>query len=152
MTEHLSQTPQANEHRIAMVKELTYKAYTSQVDYGRWVLASLITLHGGAFLLISQTGPALSKGLFAACGLALTTGLVAAVLTGALAWINFTTASQGYAFLLVALINNRDYTANKLLVRVGNISTGLAILAASTSIGSFVWAAHNGYVLLSSAP
>jgi hypothetical protein len=70
------------------MKEVLLHARETQAAYGRWLLASLLAVHTGAILAITQAGT-LSYRLFAASGQYLVWGIVVTLIAGGLTWINF---------------------------------------------------------------
>jgi hypothetical protein len=134
--------------RLDLLKDLTSKAYLCQVDYGRWVLASLITVHGGAIFAIIQNDDKLPKDLMAACVPPLVLGLLMAILTGALAWINYTIAARGYARMLLSFLNGQPKNPSGWVQWAANLTMGLAILTTVASMVCFGVAARLGYTVL----
>lgn len=96
------------EWALDLRKELAIAAQQKQFDYGKWVLASLLTVHLGALLLISQAGDASSK-LFQTAGAWLIYGVIAALFSGGLAWINFTLAAIVHLKVIDAFINGKEF-------------------------------------------
>lgn len=75
--------------------KLFLSTFDKQFDYGKWVLASLLAVHAGSILAISQAGEARAH-LFKACGPYLIWGIAVTLVAGGFAWINFTCALWGY--------------------------------------------------------
>lgn len=130
-------------HNLELVKDLVSKAYVTQVDYGRWVLASLITVHGGGLFAVMQANDKLPKGLAAACVPIFMVGLIMAILTGAISWINYTIATQLYVRILLAIANKQSFTRSWLAKWGAYITAGAAI---ATTIASIALLAIAGYV------
>jgi hypothetical protein len=87
------------EIRYQTHKELFLAAQGKQFDYGKWLLASLLAVHGGSLLAISQAGDAKVK-LYQACGPLLIYGLAVTLVAGGLTWINFTAVANVYGHAL----------------------------------------------------
>jgi hypothetical protein len=71
------------------------------LDYAKWILVSLITVHGGAIYAISTIREKVTDGvatqflmLAAAANVA---GITATLLTGGIAWLNFQASEHLYA-------------------------------------------------------
>jgi hypothetical protein len=132
------------------LKDMTAKAYDSQVGYGRWVLATLITLHGGSLFLISQSGPQASS-LLKACALPLIIGLFTTVLTGALAWINYTLATSIYTDMWSRLQRGRTYEPGYTVI-VAKAAMYAAIGAVVVSLLAFVFASYEALCVIKLMP
>lgn len=87
------------ETRYQAQKELLFGALERQYEYGKWVLASLLAVHAGSLLAISQAGPATAR-LYQACGPLLIYGVATTLIAGGLAWINFSVIANVYAGFL----------------------------------------------------
>lgn len=129
------------QQKVEMFKDLALRAYDSQVGYGRWVLASLVTIQGGSLVLISQADK-LSTPLFVACGPALLLGLATTVVTGGLGWVNFTVAANGYVRGWMILQQGGPYQASRALRWSARLSMGIAVFSALVSISSFAYASY----------
>jgi xanthine/uracil permease len=134
--------------RLDLVKDLISKAYLCQVDYGRWVLASLITVHGGAIFAIIQNSDKLPNDVMAACIPPLVAGLLLAILTGAFAWINYTIAARGYVRVLLSFMNGEPSDPSWRVQLAANLTMGLAVLTTVASTACFGIAARSGYAVL----
>ncbi|NTG46166.1 hypothetical protein G6M04_02185 [Agrobacterium rhizogenes] len=134
--------------RLELLKELKSKAYLCQVDYDWWVLASLITVHGGVIFAIIQNDDKLPKDLMAACVPPLVGGLLMAILTGALAWLNYTIAARGYVKVLLSFLNGQPRNPSRWVQWAANLTMGLAILTTVASMVCFGIAARSGYAVL----
>ncbi|WP_210214138.1 hypothetical protein, partial [Mesorhizobium sp. M2A.F.Ca.ET.037.01.1.1] len=55
------------ETRYQAQKEMLFGALERQYEYGKWLLASLLAVHAGSLLAISQAGEARAR-LYQACG------------------------------------------------------------------------------------
>lgn len=139
------------QQKVELFRDLTYRAYDSQVSYGRWVLASLVTIHGGALVLIAQAEK-LAEPLLRQCGSALLVGLSSAVLTGGLAWINYSLAARGYALAWMALQGGKTYQPSRLHVWGSPVSMACAVVTTAISILAFVVAAYGALVVLNENP
>lgn len=83
------------ETRYQTQKELFFTTLGKQFDYGKWLLASLLAVHGGSLIAISEAGDAKGK-LYHACGPLLIYGLAVTLVAGGLTWINFTAVANVY--------------------------------------------------------
>ena len=131
-------------------KEILLHAQQNQVQYGKWVLASLLAVQAGALLAITHTG-SLAPSLFLAAGRYLIWGVVATLFAGGLAWINFTIATVVYAQVLAAIRNGDEPQLRGPVVRVAQMILYVAPLFAVTSLVLFVIAAHEAVSTLNSA-
>lgn len=134
------------EFRRALVRDLFFEAFSNQAQYGRWVVASLLAVHGGSLIAIAQSGDA-SKALFSASGAYILWGIVAALVSGGLAWINFTAAMWFYA---AALKKVRDGPVRRegFAAVVARITVFLTPAVAIGSLGLFVAAVRSALVTL----
>lgn len=82
-----------------LYRDCFFEAYSNQAQYGRWILASLLAVHGGGLFAISQAGSA-SERLFIASGPYLLWGIASALVCGGMAWINFSVAMNVYAMAM----------------------------------------------------
>jgi hypothetical protein len=96
------------EAKYAIFKELYFTTTEKQYSYGKWVLASLLTVHAGSLLAISQAGDA-TKRLYQACGPLLIYGVGLTLIAGGLAWINYTAAAAVYGRLVKGLREGNDF-------------------------------------------
>lgn len=83
-----AERPISHELRYQTMKEVLLHARETQAAYGRWLLASLLAVHTGAILAITQAGT-MSYQLFAASGHYLVWGIVVTLVAGGMTWINF---------------------------------------------------------------
>ncbi|MCB1484678.1 MAG: hypothetical protein KDJ17_07285 [Hyphomicrobiaceae bacterium] len=88
-----------------LYRDLLFYSLENQAQNGRWVLAALLALNGGGLITISQAGEHASV-LFDASGMWLLCGIMAAVLCGGLAWLNFSVAAIYYYKYLKSLADN----------------------------------------------
>ncbi|MBZ9926769.1 hypothetical protein [Mesorhizobium sp. BR1-1-4] len=95
------------EVRYQAQKELLFGALERQYEYGKWLLASLLTVHAGSLLAISQAGAATAR-LYQACGPLLIYGVATTLVAGGLAWINFSVVANVYAGFLSDIRNGRE--------------------------------------------
>lgn len=85
------------------LRKLTYEslqtrqnhAFQLQGDYGKWLVASLLLIHGAAFAFLAQDA-ALSKSILPFVYWPLVIGLLSALLCGLTAWINWTLLASMY--------------------------------------------------------
>lgn len=130
----------AFETRYQTTKDLVLAAREYQFDYGKWMLASLLAIHGGSLLAISQAGEIREK-LYAASGPCLIYGLVLALTSGGVAWVNFTIGSHVYWSWLTDLRKGDEPNLRSGLQRALNATMYLAAVLVSLSIMLFVVAA-----------
>lgn len=82
-----------------LMKELRSESRRYHVEYGKWLIASLLTLHGGAIYVISTLGNN-GNGLRVQALMAAASwniwGIVSIVLSGCMAWLNFQIAERYY--------------------------------------------------------
>jgi hypothetical protein len=121
---------------------LAVAAQQKQFDYGKWVLASLLTVHLGALLLISQAGDA-SPRLFQASGTWLIYGVIAALFTGCLAWINFTLSALAHWKTIDAYVNGKEFKPSRLLTFGVTATFLVSPILAVASLALFLMAAHS---------
>jgi len=80
-------------------KALRAAAYQGHVDYGKWLIASLLAVHGGAIYAINAVRPAVRPdqllGLIEAAAWNLA-GVVFILIAGFAAWLNFQCAQNIY--------------------------------------------------------
>lgn len=81
--------------------------YDKQYDYGKWVLASLLAVHAGSIVAITQAGEATQR-LFKACGPWLIYGIGLTLVAGGFAWRNFTVATACYSRVHRLLREGKD--------------------------------------------
>ncbi|RVI56765.1 hypothetical protein [Sinorhizobium medicae] len=103
--------------RADFLKELVFNAYTQQAEYGRWVVAALLTTHGGALLAITQVEDD-AKTLFSASGPWLIFGLFLALITGGLGWLSFTTSCIAYVKAMDAHERGAKHIAGRWTLRL----------------------------------
>lgn len=140
-------TKVSDEWAINLRKDLAVAAQEKQFDYGKWVLASLLTVHLGALLLISQAGDASSM-LFQASGAWLIYGVITALFTGGIAWINFTLSAAIHWKVIEAHINGKEFKPSKPLSYGINGTFYLAPLLALASLVLFLVAAQSALQVL----
>lgn len=70
----------------------------AHIGYGKWLIASMLLIHGGALVAISQLGERAGP-VFASAGLWFLVGLLLAIAAGFFAWVNFQIAEREYANL-----------------------------------------------------
>jgi hypothetical protein len=78
------------------MEDMRSKAFTMQGDYGKWLISSLFLMHGSAIagLIFKSAGPDAPPFLFAVSWFV--AGILFALGSGFLAWLNFTFAMQQY--------------------------------------------------------
>lgn len=103
----LRTSPIPVETQYQLHKELLMGALERQYEYGKWVLASLLAVHAGSLLAISQAGAATAR-LYQACGPLLIYGVATTLVAGGLAWINFSVVANVYAHVLRAIREGRE--------------------------------------------
>ena len=133
-------TSLSSEARFAFYKEAYFATAERQFQYGKWVLASLLTVHAGSLLAISQAGSK-TGALYAACGPLLIYGVGISLIAGGMAWFNFTVAMNVYALILVHIRENKEYkVSRKVRVTMGITVWGTPLIAA-IALGLFFLAA-----------
>lgn len=131
-------------------KDLLTGTLQRQFEYGKWLLASLVAAHLGSLLAISQAKEAAAP-LFKASGSYLIYGVAMALLSGGMAWINFSVASVFYYNKLNALITGEEYAATKKTIWVIRITLYGAPIVATCSLVLFFLAAHTAIEVLQAA-
>ena len=137
----------ALEARYAMAKELYFTAAERQYAYGKWLLASLLTVHAGSLLAISQAGDA-AKRLYQACGPLLIYGVAITLIAGGLAWINFSVVARAYGTLMIELGKGRDSRPTKLQRLLAGATFWITPLVATVSLVLFIAAAIKAAAIL----
>lgn len=79
-----NQEPLPREVRYQTLKEVALSTGNKQFEYGKWLLASLLAVHGGSLLAISQAGE-FTGPLYQACGSLLIAGVATALISGGIA-------------------------------------------------------------------
>ncbi|WP_315920164.1 hypothetical protein [Mesorhizobium sp. SP-1A] len=143
----MTDSASATEWAINLRKELALAAQQKQFDYGKWVLASLLTVHLGALLLISQAGSSSAK-LFQASGTWLIYGVIAALFTGGLAWINFTLAAISHWKVIDSYLNGKEFKPSKRLSFGVNATFIISPILAIVSLVLFLVAAQSALSVL----
>lgn len=123
-------------HKSLAEKNIGF-AQQIQSDYGKWVLASLLTANGGALLALIQLKPdpetLILSGTWFFVGIALT------LASGGLTWLNFTAATLMYLHVLQdspSGVNRAERTA----VAAGRMAI-LSTIAATISFCYGGWSA-----------
>ena len=140
----------SNETLYQTQKEILLGMIERQFDYGKWVLASLLAVHGGSLLAISQADSARDR-LFAECGGLLIWGLFAAVLAGGLGWINFSISSSFHWRSLQKLRVGDKHDASWFDKWGVNGTLLIAPIVAAVSMALFLWAAFEAQSALRTA-
>jgi hypothetical protein len=139
----------ANVQLAQFHRDLFFEAFSNQAQYGRWILASLLAVHAGALLAITQSGDA-AGALFVASGRYLLCGLSIALFCGGLAWINFTASMRFYSAAFGSYIQGRDDIKPSKAVRVVIAVTIYGTpLAAVCSLAMFMLAAEAAIATIS---
>lgn len=135
------------ERLFELRKELLIVAQQKQYEYGKWLLASLLAVHLGGLFVISQAGE-IAPRLFQASGACLIYGVATALLSGGLAWINFTVSALLYAKSLSALVegnDNKPATIYQVLILATFWTTPVLV---TISLVLFFIAAHRSLAIL----
>jgi uncharacterized membrane protein YjgN (DUF898 family) len=127
------------EIRYQAQKEILLGMLGRQFDYGKWVVASLVAIHGGSLLAIGQFGDSREK-LVAQCGALLFWGLAAAVIAGAVAWLNFTLSANFHWKALNTLRDGKVLVPDQFHYWGMNGTMVFAAIAVLLSLGLFVTA------------
>ena len=81
---------------------------SAHIGYGKWLLATLVAVHGGAIVAISNFGSNAGQILLVA-GWYFLAGLMLAILSAFCAWLNFQFAEHAYAEMAQAgMIYDKD--------------------------------------------
>jgi hypothetical protein len=128
------------EHHQADVRA----AFQLQGDYGKWLVASLLLIHGGAFLFLTRS-PDLAKSVLPVVYWWLIGGLMLALVCGFVAWINWDLHTVLYKPLNAGMIVNDDQwpqldarmnwwigATHKISIGAG-LASGFCILGAATA-------------------
>lgn len=76
------------ERYLDRYQALVERSFEAQVAWGRWLVASLLLVNGGAIVTIVQSGARASE-LMSLSGIFFASGIVLAFICGFCAWINF---------------------------------------------------------------
>ncbi|MQW88563.1 hypothetical protein [Sinorhizobium saheli] len=137
----------APEIRFQFYKDVYLAAVDRQFQYGKWVLASLLAVHAGSLVAISQAGLK-TAALYAACGPLLIYGVGTTLVAGGLAWINFSTAMHVYAQHLKDIRDGKETAVSRLARAVVAFTLwGTPFVAALSLVLFFVAAARATDVL-----
>lgn len=128
------------ETRYLVMKEMYFAVAERQYSYGMWLLASLLAVHGGSLLAISQAGE-LTPRLYQACGPLLIYGLAVTLFAGGMAWINFSVATNVYAYAMKDLREGREPNPTRLKQFVAGATFWTTPTIAIGSLGLFILAA-----------
>lgn len=135
------------EARYALFKELYFTTTEKQYEYGKWVLASLLTVHAGSLLAISQAGDS-TKRLYQACGPLLIYGVGLALIAGGLAWINYTAAAGVYGRTVKSLRDDEVFVVPGWVRFIVNLTLfGTPVIAIASLVLFFVAAARATTIL-----
>jgi len=132
-------------------KDLFTGALQKQYEYGKWLLASLLAVHLGSLLVISQAKDAAAP-LFQASGSFLIYGVATALFSGGMAWINFSVVSAVYFNKLNALVSGIEYDPSKKAIWAVRITFYGAPAIAFGSLLLFFFAAHTAIEVLQIPP
>lgn len=94
-------------HNKNLFEEMRRNAFQAQIDYGKWLIASLLLVHGGSIFAIAQLGKD-GVQLFLASGPWFVAGIMFALLAGMFTWFNFNFAINAYNQGWVAVVNRSD--------------------------------------------
>lgn len=128
------------ETRYGVMKEIYFATAERQFSYGKWLLASLLTVHAGSLLAISQAGEKTAK-LYQACGPLLIYGVASTLICGGLAWINFSVAANVYVKAMNDLRHAQEPNPTKLTRLLAGLTLWVTPLVACLSLGLFLFAA-----------
>ncbi|PDT80065.1 hypothetical protein CO676_29910 [Sinorhizobium sp. BJ1] len=118
-----------------------------QYSYGKWLLASLLAVHAGSLVAISQAEDAAPR-LYQACGPLLIYGVAVTLISGGLGWINFSVAANVYAFAMKDLREGRDPSPTALKKVLVNFTFWFTPLVAMASLILFIIAAIRATTVL----
>lgn len=135
------------EVRYALGKELYFSAFEKQFSYGQWVLASLLAVHAGSLLAISQAGEA-TKALYQACGPFLIYGVGITLVAGGMAWLNYTVAMVVYANLVKSIRDGSDAPVGKISQALVKLTLWGTPIVAIASLVLFFLAANRATTIL----
>ncbi|WP_143149258.1 hypothetical protein [Hyphomicrobium sp. CS1BSMeth3] len=128
------------ETRYQTSKEMLLAVLERQYSYGRWLLASLLTVHAGSLLAISQAG-SVKEALYKSCGPLLIYGVAATLTAGGLAWVNYSVIANACAFAMKDLRDGREPTPTTLKKVLAGLTFWVTPFVASVSLGLFIAAA-----------
>jgi hypothetical protein len=142
---------------LRQARQLKYEFYqkhlshvlTMQGDYGKWLVASLLLVHGGMFALLAQNDQLASQVLSKIYWWPVV-GIVCALLCGFSAWWNFSFSSMLYAVPKAEMIylDSQQPEFPNWLVTALKATTVVAIVAGIVSVACvFAGAAHASLVL-----
>ncbi|MDW9699286.1 hypothetical protein GOB04_17750 [Sinorhizobium meliloti] len=135
------------ETRYQVAKEMYFATAERQYSYGKWLLASLLTVHAGSLLAISQAGDAAPR-LYQACGPLLIYGVAVTLIAGGLGWINFSVVANAYAFVMKDLREGREPSPTKFKRIIAAATFRITPLVAMASLGLFLVAAIRATAIL----
>lgn len=133
--------------QIKLYLELYVATADRQFQYGKWVLASLLAVHAGSLLAISQAGSKTAE-LYTACGPLLIYGVGTALVSGGLAWFNYTVAMVVYGRRVKSLRERKRFRLtcfHRIMVAITLWGTPLVAI---TSLVLFFIAANRATVVL----
>lgn len=131
-------------------KQLLPGVLQRQFEYGKWLLASLLAVHLGSLLVISQSGD-LAPRLFQASGESLIYGVSAALMCGALGWLNFTFVAYAQAQTVIALMKERNYEPGRPLRWIVKGTLFGAPVLGVASLSLFIYSARQALDVLRSS-
>jgi hypothetical protein len=126
------------------MKDLRSDSRRYHVDYGKWLIASLLALHGGAIFVISSLAKGdkpIGPGLLIGPAMWNLAGIVFILFAGCMAWLNFQLAERLYdRWSDPAMLYRRDMWPGHTEDRYDglNATLWLAASAGVLSIWSFV--------------
>jgi len=115
-------------------------AQTYNADMAKWILASLILINGGPFLLLTKETRNYAVALQAAAGW-FVVGLALAVLCGFLAWLNTGMREAVGGYIVKRLIAGRDTPQSRAEIasaQVVNVSYLFSILTGFGALATFL--------------
>lgn len=121
-------------------------AHQLQSEYGRWLVASLLLIHGAAILLPAQN-PELMKTVIQATFVWNVTGLLLALACGFAAWVNWTYNAQVYRNVTPGMIVGVEHWPSfdgnmlKKIVRTYRLSVVFGLASVACIVAAAV-AAH----------
>lgn len=136
-----------NDARFGLFKDLYFSAAQRQFEYGKWVLASLLAVHAGSLVAISQAGEK-AGALYVASGPTLIVGIAITLTAGGMAWLNFSLAMHFYAKCLINLRDGNEIRVSSWLkFFVAATLWGTPLLGAASLAAFFIAATSSIQVL-----
>ena len=82
-----------------LMKDMRVRSLQAHVEYGKWLIASMLAIHGGSIYVLNSLKSGASAELLRALEIAAMlniAGIAAIMLAGFLAWLNFQIAANSY--------------------------------------------------------